>query len=52
MSSRELPDYVKVNRDQWTKNNAEYTDGRAEHAWSEKRRMLCMWSMTLAGPTA
>ena len=24
----------------------------AEHAWSENRRMLCMWSMTLAGPTA
>ena len=24
----------------------------AEQAWRENRRMLCMWSTTLAGPTA
>lgn len=45
MSSRELPDYVKVNRDQWTKNNAEYTDGRAEHAWSEAEITWGVWGI-------
>jgi SAM-dependent methyltransferase len=29
------PDYVAVNRDAWTKANAEYTDARAHDAWSE-----------------
>src|SRR5262249_3434215 len=29
------PDYVAVNRDAWTKANAEYTDARAHDAWSQ-----------------
>jgi SAM-dependent methyltransferase len=28
------PDYVALNRDQWTKANAEYTDERARAAWT------------------
>jgi SAM-dependent methyltransferase len=29
------PDYVAVNRDVWTKTNAEYTDARAQDAWAQ-----------------
>jgi SAM-dependent methyltransferase len=29
------PDYVAVNRATWTKNNAAYTDAKAEEAWSQ-----------------
>jgi len=29
-------DYVAKNRDGWTRTNAEYTDGAAEEAWSER----------------
>jgi SAM-dependent methyltransferase len=38
------PDYVRVNRDHWTKANAEYTDRRAEHAWSEDEISWGVWS--------
>jgi SAM-dependent methyltransferase len=44
VSSPELPDYVRVNRDQWTKNNAEYTDGRAEHAWNQPEISWGVWN--------
>ena len=30
------PDYVAVNRANWTKANAEYTDARAHDAWSQE----------------
>jgi SAM-dependent methyltransferase len=30
------PDYVAVNRDVWTKTNAEYTDARAQDAWAQE----------------
>jgi len=32
----ELPDYAVVNRETWTKANAEYTDANAERAWSRE----------------
>src|SRR2546429_8885449 len=38
------PDYVRVNRDHWTKANAEYTDRRAEHAWSESEISWGVWN--------
>ena len=41
--SRELPDYAVTNRDEWTKANAEYTDARAESAWSTP---AISWGMT------
>ena len=44
MSGSELPDYVKANRDHWTKNNAAYTDGRAEHAWNEPEISWGVWN--------
>ena len=44
MSESDLPDYVKVNRDHWTKNNAAYTDGRAEHAWNEQEISWGLWN--------
>ena len=44
MSDADLPDYVKANRDHWTKTNAEYTDGRAEHAWNETEISWGLWN--------
>jgi SAM-dependent methyltransferase len=45
VSESDLPDYVKVNRDHWTKNNAAYTDGSAEHAWNEPNISWGVWSI-------
>jgi SAM-dependent methyltransferase len=44
VSESDLPDYVKVNRDHWTKNNAAYTDGSAENAWNEQEISWGVWS--------
>jgi ubiquinone/menaquinone biosynthesis C-methylase UbiE len=44
VSDADLPDYVKANRDHWTKTNAEYTDGRAEHAWNETEISWGLWN--------
>jgi len=44
VSDSDLPDYVKVNRDHWTKNNAAYTDRRAEHAWNEQEISWGVWN--------
>ena len=44
MSGSDLPDYVKANRDHWTKNNAAYTDGRAERAWNEQEISWGVWN--------
>lgn len=41
--SAETPDYVRVNRDAWTKSNARYTDGRAEEAWAEPEISWGVW---------
>jgi len=38
------PDYVRVNRAHWTKNNARYTDARAEHAWAEEQISWGLWN--------
>src|SRR3989442_7896529 len=40
----ELPDYALVNRETWTKANAEYTDANAERAWS-RDITWGMWSV-------
>lgn len=37
-------DYLRVNRDAWTKANARYTDGRAEAAWAEAEITWGVWS--------
>ena len=44
MSDADLPDYVKANRDHWTKNNAAYTDSHAEDAWNEREISWGVWS--------
>jgi SAM-dependent methyltransferase len=41
----ELPDYALVNRDQWTKANAEYTDRRAPEDWAQEE---ITWGMCRA----
>jgi SAM-dependent methyltransferase len=44
LSDSDLPDYVKANRDHWTKNNAEYTDGSAENAWNKQEISWGVWN--------
>ena len=41
--SAETPDYVRLNRDVWTKSNARYTDGRAEEAWAQSEITWGVW---------
>jgi SAM-dependent methyltransferase len=41
--SAEIPDYVRLNRDVWTKSNARYTDGRAEEAWAQSDIRWGVW---------
>jgi SAM-dependent methyltransferase len=37
------PDYVAVNREGWTRANAEYTDRRAHEAWAQKEVTWGQW---------
>ena len=37
------PDYVAVNREAWTRANAEYTDARAREAWAQAEVTWGMW---------
>src|SRR3990170_1975742 len=41
--SAETPDYVRINRDAWTKSNARYADGRAEEAWAQPEISWGVW---------
>lgn len=43
MSDPDLPDYALVNRDAWTKANAEYTDARAEENWAQEEIRWGVW---------
>jgi SAM-dependent methyltransferase len=43
VSGSELPDYIRANRDHWTKNNAAYTDRTAEGAWNEQEISWGVW---------
>jgi SAM-dependent methyltransferase len=43
VSDSGVPDYVKANRDHWTKNNAAYTDGSAENAWNQREISWGVW---------
>jgi ubiquinone/menaquinone biosynthesis C-methylase UbiE len=38
-------DYLERNREQWTRTNAEYTDGRAREAWAEEEVTYGQWHM-------
>jgi len=42
--SAEGPDYLRINRDAWTKSNARYTDGHAEKAWAQEDITWGVWS--------
>ena len=44
-ANRPEPDYLAVNRAQWTRFNAQYTDARAEAAWAEKEINWGVWSV-------
>ena len=39
------PDYVAVNREAWTKSNAEYTDASARDAWAQEEITWGQWSL-------
>jgi SAM-dependent methyltransferase len=39
-----MSDYLRINREVWTKANARYTDGRAEDAWAEAEITWGVWS--------
>ena len=45
MSSPDLPDYLRVNREAWTKANAEYTDSRAPQKWAQPEIDWGIWSI-------
>lgn len=40
----ELPDYARINRDTWTRHNAEYTDRNAREAWAQPQITWGVWS--------
>ncbi|MGH2492160.1 MAG: class I SAM-dependent methyltransferase [Candidatus Limnocylindria bacterium] len=42
--SAKTPDYLRTNREVWTRANARYTDGRAEEAWAEVEITWGVWS--------
>jgi SAM-dependent methyltransferase len=44
MSSSE-PDYLAVNRESWTRANAEYTDARAKEAWAKDEIDWGVWGV-------
>lgn len=39
------PDYVSVNREGWTRANAEYTDARARDAWAQEEVTWGKWKL-------
>src|SRR5579862_7026343 len=39
----DLPDYALLNRDLWTKSNAEYTDAQAAGAWAQEEIAWGVW---------
>jgi SAM-dependent methyltransferase len=39
------PDYVALNREAWTKSNAEYTDARARDAWAQEQITWGKWNL-------
>jgi SAM-dependent methyltransferase len=41
--STETPDYLRINRDAWTKSNARYTDAHAETAWARTEMTWGVW---------
>ena len=41
--SAETPDYVRINREAWTKSNERYTDARAEEAWAQAEITWGVW---------
>jgi len=45
MTSSDLPDYAVVNRENWTRANAEYTDARAHGAWAKEEIDWGVWAI-------
>jgi SAM-dependent methyltransferase len=45
MSAPDPPDYLRVNREAWTKANAAYTDARAPQSWAREEIDWGLWSI-------
>jgi SAM-dependent methyltransferase len=43
MTRPDLPDYVRDNREHWTRANARFTDAGAEQAWAESQIRWGVW---------
>lgn len=43
-ASGDVPEYIAINREHWTENNAAYTDRAAEGAWNEKDITWGLWN--------
>lgn len=41
--SAESRDYLRINREAWTKSNARYTDGHADEAWAQAEITWGVW---------
>jgi SAM-dependent methyltransferase len=41
----DLPEHVRINRDAWTRANAQYTGGRARAAWTEESIRWGVWNV-------
>jgi ubiquinone/menaquinone biosynthesis C-methylase UbiE len=44
VSPPDPPDYLRINREAWTKANAEYTDSRARQSWAKPEIDWGIWS--------
>jgi SAM-dependent methyltransferase len=42
---RPPPDYIALNRDSWTRENAEYTDARAVEKWAQDQITWGLWGV-------
>jgi SAM-dependent methyltransferase len=44
MTPGQVPDYLAINREAWTRKNAEHTDARARDNWAEREITWGIWS--------
>ena len=46
MTPDDTPDFVAINRESWTRSNAEYTDAQAEGRWAETEITWGVWGVS------
>ena len=45
MTPGEAPDYLAINREAWTRKNAEHTDAHARENWAEQEITWGIWEV-------